>query len=73
MMSRQMKLYLWNIAILISFLPFNLISSVYAQRTSTKSLSDNPAANERLINRDVFSFLYDSTWVLDKADADYNP
>jgi|LakMenEpi03Aug12_release.lakeMendotaPanAssembly.Ray.scaffolds.fasta_scaffold08263_15 hypothetical protein len=73
MMGRQMKLYLWNIAILISFLPFNLISPVYAQRTSTKSLSENPAANERQIKREAFSFLYDSTWVLDKSDTEYNP
>lgn len=73
MMSGQMKLYLRNIVLVISFLSFHSISSVYAQRTATKSPGENPAANERLINRDVFSFLYDSTWVLDKADADYNP
>jgi len=73
MMSRLMKLYFRNIVVAISFLSFHLISVVFAQRTTTKSLSENPAANERQINREVFSFLYDSTWVLDKADADYNP
>ena len=72
-MSRQMKLYLWNIAIVICFLSSNLISPVYAQRTTTKSPGENPAANERQIKREAFSFLYDSTWVLDKSDTEYNP